>query len=156
MMEGYGIDFPILIGFLFSNLISWLFIDYIITYFYKRRFSDLSEALDKKPSEKLVLIEEWQLKLDIDFGKRIGRLERVLYIYAIMFGKTAILGAWIVLKAFFGWIGKHNRNSQNEIEEMQDITQYYAYIYGNALSLIFALLLSHFGLLLSDWVAGSL
>jgi hypothetical protein len=100
--------------------------------------------------------------LDIRFGWHIGNIERIIYIYAIMFDKLSLLTAWVILKAFFGWLEKPRMGSSATIEGIvgagvedrtdevvASITLFYSYIYGNGISLLSGVFLAHVGLVLS-------
>lgn len=146
-----GVDFGLLIGFLVANLVSWVVADRLIQRLYKKRFSEIVESnRDQTLQDADAKSEAWRTKLDLEFGKRIGRIERVFYIYAVMLGQFSLLSAWVILKAFYGWIQKPDVAQLAVSDEDKEITTFYAYIYGNALSLLAALILGHFGLLVAN------
>lgn len=139
-----------LIGFFVANLISWVAADNFIQGLYDKRFNEIVKSNpDQTLRDAQAKSEAWRNKLDLEFGKQIGRIERVFYIYAVMFTQFSLLSAWVILKAFYGWIQKPSV-AQSAAPEEDKITTFYAYIYGNALSLILALTLGHFGLLVSQ------
>jgi hypothetical protein len=70
----------------------------------------------------------WPAKLDIEFGKRIGRIERISYIYAFMLGQFSLLSAWVILKAFYGWIQKPDVAQSGAPESEKEITTFYSYV----------------------------
>src|SRR5688572_29969781 len=102
-----GIDLPAFGGFGLACLLSWLFADVIIQNLYRKRFKEMLESnLNLTHAQDKEAMKDWNKKLDLAFGKRIGRIERVFYIYAIMFNGLTLLSAWVILKAFYGWIQK--------------------------------------------------
>jgi len=133
VLKNIGIDIYFIISFIVVNLISWLWAADAIQSMYHRRFKEKNK--------------EWHSKLDLNFGKQIGRLERIFYIYSVMFGQFSLLNAWVILKAFFGWTQKTIIYSKMRKKE-KEITIFYSYLYGNALSLLAGLSLAHFGLFL--------
>lgn len=151
ILEVLGVDLCALIGFFVANLISWVAADNFIQGLYDKRFNEIVKSNpDQTLRDAQAKSEAWRNKLDLEFGKRIGRIERVFYIYAVMFTQFSLLSAWVILKAFYGWIQKPSVAQSAAPEEDKEITTFYAYIYGNALSLIVALTLGHFGLLVSN------
>lgn len=151
ILQTLGVNFGTLIGFLVANLVSWMAADYLIQKLYKRRFSEIVETNpDQTLRDAQAKSEAWRNKLDLEFGRRIGRIERVFYIYAVMLGQFSLLSAWVIMKAFYGWIQKPNVAQSAAPDEDKEITTYYAYIYGNALSLLAALTLGHFGVLVAN------
>jgi len=157
-LQALGINLTLLIGFALANLVSWVWADDLIQDLYRRRFRELTES---NPDQTLRAAqakgELWRTKLDLDFGKRIGRIERIFYIYSVMLGQFSLLSAWVILKAFYGWIQKPGVAQSGAPEEDKEITTFYAYVYGYALSLLAALVLAHAGLLISSvarfWLA---
>ncbi len=146
IIASLGIDIPSFFGFLFACLLSWYFADSIIQRLYSKRFDEMMGA-DQNLTGKDIQRGKVDLanKLDLDFGKRIGRIERVFYIYSIMFNALTLLSAWVILKAFYGWIQKPEIARSLASESTKEITTFYLYIYGNALSLLMGLIMAHAG-----------
>lgn len=143
-----GIDYTTFLGFLVANLISYFMIDRVIQKFYDHRFNELTQLnLENTLREANQESERWKRRLNLDFGKRIGRIERFFYIYSVMLNQFTLLGAWTILKAFYGWIQKPTVAQSMVPEEDKEITTFYIYIYGNALSILSGLLLGHFMML---------
>lgn len=91
----------------------------------------------------------------------MGRTERPLYIFAIMFAQSGVITAVIILKAFFNWTQVFTEPSLSSdqlasppaeataIERMRKtIAHYHAYVIGNLISLALALLLAELGIYL--------
>lgn len=151
ILQMLGVNLSLLLGFLVANLLSWLVADYLIQKLYRIRFAEIvGSNPDQTMRDAQAKSEGWRNKLDLDFGKRIGRIERVFYIYAVMLGQFTLLSAWVIMKAFYGWIQRPSVASSTAVEEDKEITTFYAYIYGNALSLLAALMLAHIGLLIAN------
>jgi hypothetical protein len=145
-----GIDIPLFFGFIVANLFSWLWADKIIQKLYSKRFEEITHSnKDQTVRKAEAMTELWRSTLDIDFGKRIGRIERIFYIYSFTLGQLSLLSAWVILKAFYGWIQKPDIARSETSENDKAITTFYTYIYGNALSILAGLILSHFGLVLA-------
>jgi hypothetical protein len=100
IIASFGIDLPSFFGFLFASLLSWFFADSIIQRLYSKRFDEMM-GVDQNLTGNDIQRGKVDLanKLDLDFGKRIGRIERVFYIYSIMFNALTLLSAWVILKA---------------------------------------------------------
>jgi uncharacterized metal-binding protein len=79
----------------------------------------------------------------------IGTIERVIYVFGIMFaGAYALISGWLVLKAFSAWL-QGSELQPNPIRGR--MAYYHLYLYGNALSLMTGLALGFVGLQLSGW-----
>lgn len=143
-----GVNLPLFIAFGTVCFISWFFADDLIQFLYDRRFDDI---ISKKQCATCEKGDEhkgnWRKELNLQFGKQIGQIERIFYIYAFMLNAFGLLAAWFILKAFFGWIQKYSGDSLGVPIEQKELTTFYLYIYGNALSLLTAMLLGHAGLI---------
>lgn len=82
--------------------------------------------------------------LAMELAREIGRVEKLVYVLAVMLGQYSLITAVIILKAFFGWINIPRSPSQSS-ELQSDLNYYYVYIYGNMLSLIVGLFLGFVG-----------
>jgi hypothetical protein len=146
-MHAYGIDIPTLFCFLLVNIISFIWANSFI------------QAMCK--SVKEIRPANYDA-LEMNFGRLIVSLERIIYIYAIMSHALEILTAWVILKLFFGWIEHPKFPSANKLSsfheevpadgkevELSSMAEYYHYIYGNGLSLITAIALAHLAVTLS-------
>jgi hypothetical protein len=150
------IDLPLLSGLAVACLVSWSCVDRLIQKHYETLTATLKNepglvtSEDILPSEQRTEKPTWP-----PLRARVGRTERLLYIYAIASGVYALLSGWIVLKAFFGWI--YESKLPELVEEGQrhesalqlsrrKLVGFYLYIYGNALSLIAAVVLTYVGL----------
>jgi len=155
-----GVDLATLTGLGLACLVSWCCVDALI----QRHYRKLHRG---------ELKDDWPVPLEgVSLCRSIGRIERLLYIYSIASGVYGILSAWIILKAFFGWMQEAEQNKMTvyaeteyvdqarpkpdaaELEKARErarrrITGYYLYIYGNALSLIAALILTHAGMVVA-------
>jgi len=80
---------PTILAFGIVSTIGYFALDRVIQRLQKYRF----------PEEVVKRSEQ-----DVRYGRIIGRLERIFYIYAIMSNFEGILSGWLVLKAFFGWL----------------------------------------------------
>jgi hypothetical protein len=73
-------------------------------------------------------------------GPVVGRLENVLYIFAVMADKYDIIPGWLVMKAFFGWIHVRPRSQDAQAKEGHDaLAKFNEYLIGNLLSLFLGL-----------------
>jgi|HubBroStandDraft_1064217.scaffolds.fasta_scaffold00011_75 hypothetical protein len=101
------------------------------------------------------------ISLHLEFGRTIGILERIFYIYAIMSANITIISGIIVFKAFSGWMtpvtsrnssatNKHSR--EGEVERLSELGLIYLYVVGSLLSLALGILLGKGGLLFSLWL----
>jgi hypothetical protein len=87
-------------------------------------------------------------------SRTIGSLERVIYIFAIMFGLFPLITGVLILKAFYGWTDKsgtakgtdESGTAKPSEEEMEinamhaQIAHFHTYIIGNFLSVMVAML----------------
>jgi len=77
----------------------------------------------------------------------VGGLERVLYIYAVVFDKYEIITGWLVMKAFFGWIRSEERSTKKEKENKATLDEvsntYNGFVLGTLLSLLIGLAAGH-------------
>jgi hypothetical protein len=78
------------------------------------------------------------------FAPTVGGLERALYIASVMSHHFELAAGWLVMKAFFGWMRKRNRQRQ----------QYNEYLIGNLLSLLIGLFLGAAANLFIRWQLG--
>jgi hypothetical protein len=146
-----GIDLPGLIAFLVVCTISWFFADNLIQYFYTRRLHSVVQRSPDQTIGKIAQEEDaWRRRLALDFGRIIGRLERIFYIYALMFDALGVLTSWVILKAFFGWIQSPSSSQPDDADGARTMLSFYLYIYGNALSILSAILLYRLALVLSN------
>jgi hypothetical protein len=159
------INIPSIVGFYVSAFISFNFIDTPIQKLHDRILvkknvllkdcfggSKKIEATSTTKSNAEIR-KQFQREhlLSLSKGLEIGQLERLFYIYAVMNqGGFDLIAGIIVLKAFFGWMdtGKIRRSidasgTAGESEDSEDVLLYYAYIYGNLLSLASGILLGH-------------
>jgi hypothetical protein len=151
LLMGIGIDLPAFCGFAAACLVSWVWADIVIQSLYNKRFKEMMESNPNLThSQATQARHSWNRKLDLEFGKRIGRIERIFYIYAVMFDALTLLSAWVILKAFYGWIQKPSVAQSDAPEAEKEITTFYLYIYGNALSLLVALIVAHGGKILAN------
>ncbi|MBV9180825.1 MAG: hypothetical protein JO356_05885 [Acidobacteria bacterium] len=91
--------------------------------------------------------------LHLPEAKNIGKLERILYIWAVMFSEYHLIAGWLVLKAFFDWqAGReqaegredartlkestHTERQRNEQSHKRKLTVLHIYVEGNGLSLL--------------------
>ncbi len=132
-LQYLGIDPSLLLGFAVASLLSWLWADGAIQALYTRRFMELTEG---NPDQTLraaqAKSELWRAKLDLDFGKRIGRIPRIFYIDSVMLGQFSLLSAWVILKAFHGWIQKPGV-AQSAPDGDKEITTFYACVLGQGI-----------------------
>jgi hypothetical protein len=157
LIESVGINIGTLGGFAVAVIISWVAGDHIILMLYKRRFKEIVQGNpDQTLRDAEARSEAWRNKLDLEFGKRIGRIERIFYIYAVMLNQFTLLSAWVILKAFYGWIQKPTVAQSTATEEDKDITTFYAYVYGNALSILAGIICGHAGVVVSHLLKRSL
>jgi hypothetical protein len=70
-------------------------------------------------------------------------LERILYIWAVMFKEYHLIAGWLVLKAFSEWMAVNEARAIKGVEKKQRI--YDIYLEGNALSIIVGLLCGSVG-----------
>jgi hypothetical protein len=80
---------------------------------------------------------------------RMACMERVFYIWAVMFQQYHLIAGWIVLKAFSEWLETANiaRNMRDDKDKKTQKKQslYDIYLEGNALSLLVGLLCGSLG-----------
>jgi hypothetical protein len=86
----------------------------------------------------------WSTKVEVGVPTRlaptVGGLERVLYVYAVMSGKYEVITGWLVMKAFFGWIGPERRRAKKGTSASDEISNTYnGFILGTLLSLLLGL-----------------
>jgi hypothetical protein len=96
----------------------------------------LNKWLKSKTTDEAELKElgiekaKWSNELALGYTAKIGRIERVLYVMAVMTEQYyALVTAWIILKAISAWNPADPRTSAN----------YHLYLNGNALSLLIGL-----------------
>ncbi len=97
---------------------------------------------------------------DMELAPLIGKVERVIYVFGIMFGGAfALISGWLVLKAFAAWVGEIRRpetpeNVTTSVEKTSAprLAYYHLYLYGNALSLLAGLALGLVGLHLTVYL----
>lgn len=155
VLESAGIRIELLGGFTAAVIISWMAGDHLILALYRRRFREIVRGnpdLTSREADARSDAFAWRDKLDLDFGRRIGRIERVFYIYAVMLNQFTLLSAWVILKAFYGWIQKPEVSQSTASEEDKDITTFYAYVYGNALSILTGIVCGHAGLIVQEFL----
>lgn len=116
------------------------------------------ESLSKQSSYISLAEEKDRTKikagLHLDMGAKIGNIERILYIYSVVISKYEIIGGWLILKTFWGWIGQipmgTSKGASSNVSDADDydpknrqheLLTYYLYTYGNGLSLLFGILL---------------
>jgi hypothetical protein len=163
-MKQYGIDFPSISAFILVNVVSFLCVGWII-----QALCDQRLHVDRTEQRAAQMSSAFRKMLDMRFGWHIGNIERIIYIYAIMFDKLSLLTAWVILKAFFGWLEKPKLGSSAQMdgiaassaegisdEAVATITAFYSYIYGNGISLLSGVFLAHVGLVLSRVISLSL
>jgi hypothetical protein len=70
----------------------------------------------------------------------IGALERVIFIYALMFTQPSLITGVLILKAFFSWT-EHRATADTEPKTrmLETIAHYHTYVIGNFLSLLTAI-----------------
>jgi hypothetical protein len=123
----FGLDLAWLLAFFAASAMSWL-VNPIVHWLHQRNLQKESK--------------EVQDHFDMAFAPTIGKLERVLYIYAIMYAPGgsafAIISGWLVMKAFSVWLERTDARMR----------PYHLYLYGNALSLLAGLALGSIGLML--------
>lgn len=100
-MNQYGIDVPSISAFVLVNLISFFCVGWIV-----QALCDQRLHVDRTEQRAAQMSSAVRKMLDMRFGWHIGNIERIIYIYAIMFDKLSLLTAWVILKAFFGWLEK--------------------------------------------------
>lgn len=126
-LQFLGIDPGLLLGFAVASLLSWLWADGAIRALYTRRFKEFTEAnLDQTLRAAQARSALWRAKLDLDFGKRIDRIERIFYIDTVMLGQFSRLSAWVILKALYGWIQKPGIAQSGAPDEDKEINTFYA------------------------------
>jgi hypothetical protein len=153
VLESAGIRIELLGGFAAAVIISWMAGDIVILELYRRRIREIVRGNpDLTGREADVKGDAWRDKLDLEFGRRIGRIERVFYIYAVMLNQFTLLSAWVILKAFYGWIQKPEVSQSTASEKDKDITTFYAYVYGNALSILTGIVCGHAGLIVQEFL----
>lgn len=84
ILASLGINHVEVGGFIIACVLSWFFADAVIQHLYNKRFKEMTE---QNRSITLAEVDRaslgWTERLDLAFGKRIGRIERVFYIYAL-------------------------------------------------------------------------
>lgn len=144
----YAVNLPQLIAYLLVCMVSWWCVDGFIagrcTAFNRTLVDDPSRTGVDNDARRALLEELSVLK----HGKAIGQIERLFYIYAIMLNQFTLLSAWIIMKAFFGWIEKPGLTEALRDDERMNVKVYYSYIYGNALSLLVSVALAHVGFMI--------
>jgi hypothetical protein len=73
----------------------------------------------------------------------IGSLERVIFIYALMFAQPNLITGVLILKAFFSWT-EHRMTADQSADKsrmLETIAHYHTYVIGNFLSVLTAILL---------------
>src|SRR5438270_12344403 len=61
---------------------------------------------------------------------KIGGLERIFYVFAVMYAKPELVTGWLVMKTFSGWVGEDPESRY---------ARYNGFVIGNILSLLFGL-----------------
>jgi hypothetical protein len=107
-----------------------------------------------------ILEEEEKIRrfLGMELAVEIGRLEKLVYVLAVMLDQYGLITAVIILKAFFGWITiPQNSSESGELGDRLAFYNYkldffYVYILGNVLSLLVALALGLVGKIIAAFV----
>src|SRR5580658_10447214 len=77
----------------------------------------------------------------------VGGLERVLYIYCVIWERYELITGWLVMKAFFNWIGsethKREKHGSTHSVEVEVSNKYNGFILGTLLSLLLGLAIGH-------------
>jgi len=127
------INWPVIAGYLAACVIfCWIpFCDFLIR-------TIVQDHIRERPGGKH---EHWSPEQK-RVARRIGILERMLYIFAVANPDViSILTAVVILKSFFGWIkGNPIQPPTGSIESSKlantEIHEFYIYVIGNLLSLI--------------------
>jgi len=133
-------------GFVIAIVVSWAF-NWPIAYLLRNRLRRTIPA-DTSEAEKQMELERLLKAVEMPLAGSIGRLERVIYITAIMMQLPTVINGWITLKAFSAWLEK------DEIRDYK-LAHYYHYIFGTGLSLLLGIVAGNLGLTLAQWHIGS-
>lgn len=139
--------------------ISYFFADFAI----KRLHNSLPNRIEAKKEYKETVtkvVKDTNDSLSMSLGKIIGKLERFLYIYSVFVDDMQLAAGWFVIKAFFSWISYGSTSNAKVCRETTEgsnhsklkLIVYSLYIYGNILSLLFALVLGNVGLLIFEQI----
>jgi hypothetical protein len=73
----------------------------------------------------------------------VGGLERLLFVLVIMWDKIELIPGWLVMKAFFGWIGARENTPAPRRASATDpiLNRYNAFLLVNLCSLFYGLLI---------------
>lgn len=169
-LEFVGIELHSILGFMAAAAISFRFIDKKIQDLHDSILRREGIARDTTGLNKQNSEEDWnrnghffnelfekQGLLSLRKGAKIGQLERLFYIYAMMNPNGFdLIAAIVILKAFFGWIDVRNlKVFKNGLDlnstqiNMLNVELYYAYIFGNLLSLGSGILLGHLAIVVA-------
>jgi hypothetical protein len=157
----YNIDWAWLIAFAIASALSFFPIHWIVLKLHDRRMNREIEG-----NENLTGIQRKEKKeallshFDLEFAGTIGKLERIVYIFSVMYGAAfAVLSGWLVMKAFTTWLEKQDPNedlppapatagtppSAPPADKATMMRIYHLYLYGNVLSLLSGLGLGALG-----------
>lgn len=135
----YGVNIPLIIGFLAGSILA-ICGNFIVFRLHRMQIQKLF-VVDDNTTEKAKRDAYDKLlgEFDMRFAGLIGKTERILYVYSVMLNQFSLLGGWLVMKAFFGWLTKPRSNPRD------GLPYYHLYLYGNALSILCGLLCGSIG-----------
>jgi hypothetical protein len=146
----YGVDLPAILGFLVGTFLAYFPGHRFVGALFERRRSivktrmeaDLEKTLKRDTADYKSKVEEevetFERELDLENAVVIGKWERALYVYSVMFNQFSLLSGWLVMKAFFGWLGTKEQEREQERARWR-MRKYHLYLYGNVWSLIVGL-----------------
>jgi len=130
------------------------------------RAADEISSKTRKPKPEV--LKDLENHFDLPTASLIGKLERILYVFGIMFGGAfAIISGWLVLKAFNTWLevfeqtqpgplgtsqnaaGKAAEQQAANDKKLSRMIYYHLYLVGNAMSLMMGITLGFLGLQLA-------
>jgi hypothetical protein len=140
-LNQYGFDLPAILGFLVGTILAYSPGHWFVGKLFERRKNivetRLKADLERRHEEHTVEeeLENFQHELDLENAVVIGKWERALYVYSVMFGQFSLLSGWLVMKAFFGWLGTKEQEREQEQARWR-MRKYHLYLYGNLWSLL--------------------
>jgi hypothetical protein len=111
-----------LLSFFLMVAIVWA-TDWPVRNIFVEQLDRASKYIAKKTGDQeSEVLTKLQDHFDLDTASLIGKLERILYVFGIMFGGAfAIISGWIVLKAFNTWLEVFEEGQQRSTDLTQII-----------------------------------
>jgi hypothetical protein len=103
-----SVDWQWVSAFVIAALLSWPF-NRLVRMLFRNQMRHCAQSIVDRDRTRQVSVDakfrEIETHFDMESAPLIGKVERILYIFGIMFtGAYAIISGWLVLKAFNTWL----------------------------------------------------